>query len=78
MRKMTRIGFVAMKLETIVLLDRRGIGQVERMPSCYKPSTSQYQLYVDSTTTPNSSCRYGLRATQMVARSLSNRFEYTT
>src|SRR5437870_5951163 len=56
-----------------------GLGAVDWVkPASFKPSTSQYQLKVDSTTTPaNSSCQ-GMRSSTIFARSLGRRFSATT
>jgi hypothetical protein len=44
-------------LSPALLLDRCRMGQVHRKTRILRPSTSQYQLKVDSTTTPaNSAC----------------------
>src|ERR1700674_4287873 len=47
-------------------------------PAAINPSPSQYQLNVDSTTTPASRSRYGANACSILRRSFSSRRRYST
>jgi len=52
LRQVPRIAEIVAVLQTVVLLDRRGVSPgVHQIPRSAVRRTSQYQLYVDSTTT---------------------------
>ena len=72
LRQKERVVLIVRVLDPAVLLHPGRIGQVNRIAQARRPSTSQYQLYVDSTATLPSCSLNGARNSLYLFKSQSS------